>query len=58
MGNLLAGRILIAIYGNGFNAEALEGNNHFFSELTRAEKHDLSRGWGKRGTYCRHGKSP
>ena len=39
--HLLAGRVVIAVGGNRFNAQALHRNQNLFAQLARAEQHDF-----------------
>ena len=38
---LLAGRVVIAVHGDGLHAQALQCNQHFFAQLAGAEQHDF-----------------
>jgi len=50
MGHLLARRVFIAVHGNGFHAQALQGNQHFLAQLAAAQQHDFGGIGGERGS--------
>ena len=45
MRDLHRGRVGVAIYGDYFNAIALEFNDNFFSQFARATHEYFGRGW-------------
>ena len=49
VGDLMARCVLIAVDGDHFDAEALQGDDHFLAEFAVAEKHDAQGAGGKRG---------
>ena len=48
VGHLLAGGVVVAVYRNGFHAQALQRDQHFLAQLPRAEQHDFG-GVGRQG---------
>ena len=49
MGDLVAGGVRVAIHGNRFHAQALQGDEDFLAEFAGAEQHHAQGGGGKRG---------
>jgi hypothetical protein len=45
--HLLAGRVLVAVDGDGFHAQALQRDQHFLAELAGAQQHDFGGGRGE-----------
>ena len=39
--HLLAGRVLVTVYRNGFHPQALQRNQHFFAQLAGPQQHDF-----------------
>ena len=56
VGHLLTGRVVIAIYRNGLDPQALQCNQHFFAQFTAAEQHYFGRMGGERRSECGHGQ--
>ncbi len=50
VGDLLAGRIGVAVDRDGLDAQALEFDHHFLAEFARAQKHDAGGLRRERGT--------
>ena len=50
VGDLLGGRIGIAVDGDHLDAVALQLDGDFLAELARAQEHDPGRGWRKRSS--------
>ena len=48
VGHLLAGGVVVAVYRNGFHAQALQCDQHLLAQLPRAEQHDFG-GVGRQG---------
>jgi len=40
VGHLLARCVVVAVDSDGFDAQALQGDQHLLAELTRAQQHD------------------
>ena len=54
--HLLAGRVLVAVDGDGLDAQALQRDQHFLAELAGAQQHHAGGGRAKgacRGACCR-----
>ena len=47
--HLLAGCVVVAVYCHGFNAEALQSDQHLFAQFARTEQHDFG-GGGREGS--------
>ncbi len=62
VGHLLAGRVLVAVHGDGLDAQALQGDQHLLAEFAGAEEHHAGcRGGeggaeGGHGGFCRFGR--
>jgi len=54
VGHLLAGRVLVAVHGNGFHAQALQRDQHFLAEFAAAQQHDFGGMGGVRGSKGGH----
>jgi hypothetical protein len=55
--HLLAGRVGVAVDGNGLDAQALQRDQHFFAQFTAAQQHDAGGVGGQRGSDGFHGDS-
>ena len=52
--DLMAGRVRVAVDGDGLDAESLQRDDHFLAELAAAEQHHAGGGRGERGAEGNH----
>ena len=52
--HLLAGRVVVAVHGDGFDAQALQCNQDLLAQLAGAEQHDFGGVGGQRGSEGGH----